>query len=141
MLFRDDYYFLSNMYPCDVTIKIDGSDYTFRCSESAYQAMKCPPRFREFLSLDGYRAKDLGKTVIKEPGFDSNKYDIMQHIVTQKFKQNENIRNRLLYHTPEIIVEDNDWNDTYWGVYKGVGQNKLGEILMDIRKRMYAGEL
>jgi predicted NAD-dependent protein-ADP-ribosyltransferase YbiA (DUF1768 family) len=31
------------------------------------------------------------------------------------------------------LVEGNHWNDTFWGVCRGVGQNWLGRILMDER--------
>lgn len=33
----------------------------------------------------------------------------------------------------EELVEGNNWNDTYWGVCKGVGENHLGKILIRIR--------
>ena len=32
----------------------------------------------------------------------------------------------------EDIVEDNYWNDTFWGMCKGKGNNILGKILMNI---------
>ena len=35
-----------------------------------------------------------------------------------------------------ILIEGNDWGDRYWGVCDGVGQNKLGLILMGLRKKM-----
>ncbi len=31
------------------------------------------------------------------------------------------------------IVERNTWNDTFWGVCKGKGENHLGILLMEIR--------
>lgn len=31
------------------------------------------------------------------------------------------------------IVEGNQWHDTFWGVCNGVGQNNLGQILMNVR--------
>ena len=34
------------------------------------------------------------------------------------------------------LIEGNYWNDTYWGVCKGVGQNKLGKILMRVREEL-----
>ena len=34
------------------------------------------------------------------------------------------------------IVEENVWNDTYWGVCRGRGLNKLGEILMVVRNKI-----
>ena len=34
-----------------------------------------------------------------------------------------------------VLVENNDWGDTYWGVDKSKGGlNKLGHILMEIRE-------
>jgi predicted NAD-dependent protein-ADP-ribosyltransferase YbiA (DUF1768 family) len=31
------------------------------------------------------------------------------------------------------LVDDNDWDVTYWGVCNGVGENNLGKLLMKIR--------
>ena len=33
----------------------------------------------------------------------------------------------------EELIEGNTWNDTYWGVCNGRGQNHLGKILMKVR--------
>lgn len=32
------------------------------------------------------------------------------------------------------VIEGNQWHDTFWGVCNGVGQNNLGQILMDTRR-------
>ena len=41
---------------------------------------------------------------------------------------------KLLAETGEQeLVEYNPWHDTYWGVCDGVGQNKLGKLLMKVR--------
>ena len=42
MQFRNEYYFLSNMYPVNVPYRIAGTDYVFPCAESAFQAAKSP---------------------------------------------------------------------------------------------------
>jgi predicted NAD-dependent protein-ADP-ribosyltransferase YbiA (DUF1768 family) len=34
------------------------------------------------------------------------------------------------------LVEGNWWDDTFWGVCNGVGQNNLGKILMDTRREL-----
>ena len=34
------------------------------------------------------------------------------------------------------LIEGNWWNDTFWGVYKGKGENNLGKLLMEIRQRI-----
>ena len=31
------------------------------------------------------------------------------------------------------IVEGNTWGDVFWGVCNGIGENHLGNILMDVR--------
>lgn len=32
------------------------------------------------------------------------------------------------------LIEENTWGDTFWGTVNGVGKNKLGLILMDVRR-------
>jgi hypothetical protein len=60
----------------------------------------------------------------------------MYNIVKDKFLRNPDIRQRLLYTINDDLVEGNNWNDTYWGVCNGIGQNKLGKILMRVRKEI-----
>jgi predicted NAD-dependent protein-ADP-ribosyltransferase YbiA (DUF1768 family) len=36
----------------------------------------------------------------------------------------------------EELVEGNWWNDTFWGVCNGVGENNLGKLLMKIRAEL-----
>ncbi len=31
------------------------------------------------------------------------------------------------------LIEGNHWNDTFWGICNGNGENNLGKILMKIR--------
>ena len=56
--------------------------------------------------------------------------------VNAKFSTNESLKKRLLETGDEELIEGNTWNDTYWGVCKGVGLNKLGEILMRVREEL-----
>ena len=34
------------------------------------------------------------------------------------------------------LIEGNTWGDRYWGTVDGYGENQLGQILMDIRKKL-----
>jgi len=43
---------------------------------------------------------------------------------------------KLLIDIKEPIVEDNYWGDIYWGVCRGVGQNKLGKMLEKIKEEI-----
>ena len=35
-----------------------------------------------------------------------------------------------------VLVEKNDWGDTFWGVCSGKGENYLGRLLMQVRKEI-----
>ena len=134
MQFRGNHYFLSNMCPCPngVGVMIDDKIYKFSCVESAFQAHKDPSRADEFEKLDGYAAKKLGRRVTLRSDWENIKDDLMLSLVTAKFLQNYDMYCRLLKISDEI-VEENTWNDTYWGVCNGRGLNKLGKILMQVR--------
>ena len=96
MIFKDDLYFLSNMYPCNVTISIGGVAYTFSCVESAFQACKNFNRATEFIGLDGYEARKLGRQVdLRKDWFDV-KIQIMWLIVKAKFDQNPELIDKLV---------------------------------------------
>lgn len=36
------------------------------------------------------------------------------------------------------LVEGNTWGDRYWGVVDGVGENRLGKLLMERRAELRA---
>ena len=59
-------------------------------------------------------------------------YSMMEYYCRQKFS-NPELRRKLIA-VEEPIVEDNWWNDIYWGVCNGIGENKLGQILTKIRE-------
>ena len=82
-------------------------------------------------------AKKFGRKVELRPDWEEVKDQIMEEIVYAKFSQNKYILRKLIATKDEMIIEKNDWGDTYWGVckFKEVGENKLGKILMKIRKQ------
>ena len=58
----------------------------------------------------------------------------MEFVLRQKFAHPDLLA--MLLATGDMeLVEDNDWDDTYWGVCNGLGQNHLGKLLMKIRLR------
>ena len=60
----------------------------------------------------------------------------MFDIVYYKFIQNPKLAEQLVATGDEELIEGNDWNDRYWGVCRGVGQNKLGQTLQRIRSEL-----
>jgi N-glycosidase YbiA len=67
------------------------------------------------------------------PDWEQVKDAVMRKVVLQKFKTHADIREILLSTGDQLLVE-NSPIDFYWGCGKdGSGQNKLGQILMDVR--------
>ena len=131
MYFRKNYAFLSNMYPHEIDVDINGTIYHFSCVESAYQAHKCLARVNEFIPLTGLEAKKLGKSVKLDSHWDEIKVNIMEKLLRIKFS--DKLLLKQLCDIDLDIVEHNCWGDTFWGVSYGKGQNILGKLLMKIR--------
>lgn len=133
MLFRNNFQFLSNMYPCRVQYK--GTEYS--CSESAFQAQKCTNSVDKdmFAGFDGKMAKSWGRRVPLRKDWNEVRIPIMEEIVRAKFLQNPELIPQLTS-IKGYIQEDNSWNDTFWGICNGVGENHLGKILMKIRDEL-----
>jgi len=127
MVFRDNFWFLSNMYPCSIQYK----GHTYTCVEAAFQAQKDAECANKFESLDGFAAKKLGRNVKLRPDWELVKKKIMKDILKAKFTDPE-LKAKLKAVSGEI-VEDNSWNDTYWGRCNGKGENNLGKLLMEVR--------
>lgn len=131
MQFRNEYYFLSNMYPC--SIELFGVQYS--CAEAAFQSFKVPLCKRNmFIGKNGYEAKRLGRLVKLPSNWDAVRTEAMMTVVREKFMQNPDLKQKLLATENEYIQEDNVWNDKFWGVCDGEGYNMLGKILMDVRE-------
>ena len=129
--FEGDYFFLSNFYSCQIIY----NGHTFKSSESAFQSAKTvnPLAIKQFEVLTPGRAKKLGRRVELRPDWEEIKDSVMEDILRIKFNKIR-LKEKLLSTYPRELIEGNDWNDTYWGVCNGIGKNKLGEILMKIRK-------
>lgn len=71
----------------------------------------------------------IGRAVVK------TKDVFMYAIVLEKFRQNAGIAEKLLNTSDAVLVEDTSSSkDGYWGeTAPGVGENRLGEILMLVR--------
>lgn len=135
-IFRYEYFFLSNFFPCVITI--DG--ITYSSSEAAFQAQKTTDLSirEEFAGITPAQAKLKGKNVKLRCDWETNKLSIMEYIIRQKFLQNDYLRDKLLETGERNLIEMNNWNDTFWGVSKrtGQGENHLGKILMKVRDEL-----
>ena len=60
----------------------------------------------------------------------------MEKCVRYKFAHHPELKEKLLATGDAYLEEGNTWGDRIWGVYQGQGENRLGKILMKIRKEL-----
>lgn len=132
--FRGRYFFLSNFYTAPITYQ----DIRFENNEAAFQSAKCPERMSEFCGLTPNSAKRLGRRVSLRPDWETVKYNVMYDVCMAKFTQNPDLLSKLLDTGDAELIEGNTWGDRVWGVdmYRGIGENHLGKILMRVRDEL-----
>lgn len=110
--FDGEFSFLSNFYESPVKYR----GHIFGSAEAAFQAQKCQDTslIKSFCGLSPSESKRKGRHVTLRKDWEEVKNGIMYDIVLSKFSQNE----------------------TFWGVCNGVGENKLGHILMEVREKL-----
>jgi ribA/ribD-fused uncharacterized protein len=129
--FTAQYRFLSNFYPCVV----DYEGRVYPTVEHAFQAAKTlnqAEKSRVFNAIRPGDAKRLGRNVTLRPDWNRIRVGIMLELVRIKFREPA-LRAKLVATHPEKLVEGNHWNDTFWGVCDGVGENQLGRVLEIVR--------
>ena len=130
--FDKEWAFLSNFYQSEIEFE----DITYPTNEHFFQAMKT-------LDIDERRAiancrtpsqaKRMGRRVALRPDWEDVKESVMLEGLYLKFAD-EQLADWLLETGDEELVEGNTWLDTTWGVCNGVGENKLGKLLMRVRQ-------
>lgn len=134
--FRGKYFFLSNFYESPVTYK----GITYRNNEAAFQAQKVSKEDEQktFSDLNPSEAKKKGRhvTLRKDVDWDSVKTTYMYEICLAKFSQNKELKDKLLATGDKHLEEGNTWGDRIWGTVNGVGENRLGKILMKVREEL-----
>lgn len=135
--FFGQYRFLSNFYKCINGIWYEGDK--FPSVEHAYQAAKVEKIDRApFQCCSAAEVKKLGGVCkVNKDEWEQVKYSVMVQLVTQKFATHDDLRNKLIKTGKAFLEETNIWDDVYWGVCNGIGQNKLGKILMTVRNFWY----
>lgn len=143
--FFREHRFLSNYHVCSIIY--EGIEYT--SSEAAYQAahiyypdslLRTNIERARFALMSPVEAKrETHKKWFKDqirPDWESIKIEVMHQILMYKFTVHPDLRELLLQTGDKLLEETNYWNDTFWGVCKGVGENHLGKVLMKIRNKL-----
>jgi ribA/ribD-fused uncharacterized protein len=135
--FEGDYAFLSSSYAASVVFM--GTQ--FWSAEAAFQACKATTKkgFKSFARLDPKNAIKKGRTVKIDEDWTIDRLGFMFIVTKLKFDHSESLKAKLIATHPKVLVNGNDYYDTFWGVWENVGSNWLGKILMKLR-REYLGE-
>jgi hypothetical protein len=133
--FKGENRWLSNFHLADV--EYEGIIYP--STEHAYQAAKTldqEERLRISKLPKPGDSKRAGNKVKLREDWESIKLQVMEDLVRQKFTKHHELKLQLASTYNEELIEGNTWNDTYWGVCNGKGENHLGKILMKVRKEI-----
>jgi hypothetical protein len=93
---------------------------------------------------DRYPVKTVGASVHQElplrKGWESAKDNVMREALRAKFTQHADLRALLLGTDDATLVEHTE-KDDYWGDGgNGSGKNRLGQLLMELREQLRAGQ-
>jgi len=136
--FSGKHRFLSNFFPSPIPM---GMHDVAPTAEHAFQAMKTSKMREQKLVLSTEtpgRAKRAGRRVTLRSDWEEVKLSVMLAVVRAKFafEHNPELVVKLINTGDQELVEGNHWNDTFWGVCNGLGENHLGKILMQVRTEM-----
>jgi ribA/ribD-fused uncharacterized protein len=144
--FKGEYLWLSNFDVNPFTwrnIEFPTGEHAFQyakgfCAEDA----EARRHFKAVLdSPTPAKAKYAGRSVkINLPEWEKRKVQWMREIVHARFNCIEGYIGKLINTGACMLVEGNDWNDTFWGRCNGKGFNTLGVLLMEERGYWLKGD-
>jgi ribA/ribD-fused uncharacterized protein len=130
--FFQDYRWLSNFHVC----KVFHAQREYTSTEAAYMAAKThdPDIKNIFQKLDPKEARRKGQEIKLREDWDDVRLRTMFWVNMSKYMLNNDLKQQLIATGSKYLEETNWWNDKFWGVCKGIGENHLGNILMHIRE-------
>jgi ribA/ribD-fused uncharacterized protein len=130
--FQGKYRFLSNF--ADSPFDYRGLKYpTVEHAFQAFKTLDISEQDKIRSARNPSEAKRMGRQIKMRSDWETFKYPLMEELVREKFKQNNELRMQLLDTGDEELIEGNWWGDVCWGVCNGEGENNLGKILMKVR--------
>lgn len=142
--FHGPYRWLSNFTLVKPGITYNGVQY--KTVEHAYVAAKFPKDKipHSFLAeCSPGEAKRAGRDILLPTDWETRKVVVMKDFIRQKFVNDTSMMDLLLDTGRRKIIEGNSWGDDFWGVTNnghGHGKNKLGIIIMEVRKELQEGK-
>lgn len=153
--FRGEYRFLSNHYPSDIdmsyvwqpriTFKMPTAEHAFQSLKAIHSGLEDSEKmvwlWRIVGLTDPADAKHYGSKGMIEINpiqWDRMSEYYMGRVQQQKYLQNPELADRLIATGDAALIEGNTWGDRIWGQVDGVGENKLGHVLMQVRAQLVA---
>ena len=147
LAFQGHHSVLSNMASCNLVY--DG--HLFTSSEAAFQYKKakiCKANREEksIQKANAYKAKSIGRSIKENKEWESKKVEVIYEITKEKFRQNSEMRDKLIATGDLNLYEATP--SKYWGcglsmtrlseISEGKipGQNKFGKILEKVRNEL-----
>lgn len=140
--FTGEYAFLSNFYTGVFVWRGDSyvtAEHAFQAAKAYHMVDATITDMRNYIDLvrdsaKPVKAKRAGRSVkIDVAEWNRRRVFYMREIVHAKFSQVNGLAGKLINTGAMLLVEGNDWGDTFWGRCNGVGLNTLGTILMEER--------
>ena len=151
--FQNENRFISNFFEIKIPVLFEGLE--FFTIEAAYVSAKTTDiKIRkEIQKMKPGRAKRKGEEILEKnlspnPKWSDNfRAALIEDLVFQKFSKNEDLKQALIATGKCKLIEGNWWHDNFFGVCNCGNcpiekqrppeeQNKLGKILMGVRKRL-----
>lgn len=132
-----DYFALNNLYPRSLKLQ----QQYWHSIEHYYQAQQFiqatdQDRIRQALTPQAARESAQASTATRRPDWEQCRDDILQEAVYVTFKYNDDL-NTLLLSTADAPLCYRTDTDPFRGITAGgVGENRLGKLLMTIRTRL-----
>ena len=118
-----------------------GKPVFWRSGEHYYQAAKAStPEAAERIRLTktAGAAKKAGRSTPLRLGWETIKLDVMRRTLAAKFAPGTPEAAYLMSTADFVLIEGNDWGDSFWGLSDGRGDNWLGWLLMAQRSYLLA---
>lgn len=128
-----EYSFLCNFYPCEFVE--DG--FVYKSNEHYFQSKKySDPEIRQKI-IDAESPSKTKKISRMHPidfvWWDSVREQVMKQGLILKFSQNPDLRQKLIDTYDKKLIEYSK-NDRFWGGSAVNSENKLGNLLMEVRE-------
>jgi ribA/ribD-fused uncharacterized protein len=124
-----------------IPFEIDGESFPCYTTEMFYLLHKTKDKSWQrkiYEAVPIGKAKRLSKQAPLRDDWDDIRQAVMWKALNWKFRNNEYLKQKLLDTGEAYLVEENWWEDDYWGfcLKTEKGQNILGRMLMALRKKL-----